>query len=135
MVSYVLDSFALLAFLQKEPGSARVNELLEKARKKQATVLFSEISLGEVYYILIRALGLEEANVMLAHILALPITIASVARDGVLAAAQYKAHGAISYADCFVVALAVEVRAMIVTGDREFKAFEKDVDILWIDAP
>lgn len=135
MVSYVLDSFALLAFLQKEPGSARVNEFLEKAQKKQATVFFSEISLGEVYYILIGALGLEEANVMLAHILALPITIASVARNGVLAAAQYKARGAISYADCFVVALAVEARATIVTGDREFRAFEKDVDILWIDAP
>ena len=88
-----------------------------------------------MYYILIRALGLEEANVMLAHILALHITIASVARDGVLTAAQYKARGAISYADCFVVALAREQHATIVTGDREFKAFEKDVDILWIDAP
>lgn len=135
MASYVLDSFALLAFLQKEQGSARVNEILERARKKQVTVLFSEISLGEVYYILIRAFGLEEANVMLAHILALPITIASVSRDGVLAAAQYKARGSISYADCFVVALAVAARATIVTGDREFAAFKKDVDMLWVDAP
>ena len=135
MVSYVLDSFALLAFLQKESGSGRVNDLLEKARKKQATVLFSEISLGEVYYILIRALGLEEANVTLAHILALPITITPVTHDGVLAAAQYKARGAISYADCFVVALAGRLHATVVTGDREFTAFEKDVNILWIDVP
>lgn len=135
MANYVLDSFALLAYLQKEPGGERVNELLEKAQKKQATVLLSEISLGEVYYILIRALGLEEANVTLAHILALPITIASVGRDDVLAAAQYKARGAISYADCFVVALASASGATIVTGDREFRAFEKDVDIEWIDAP
>lgn len=134
MASYVLDSFALLAFLQKESGSGRVHELLEKARKKHATVLFSEISLGEVYYILIRAFGLEEANVLLAHILALPITIASVTRDSVLAAAQYKARGAVSYADCFVVALAVENKATVVTGDREFKAFEKDVGFVWIDA-
>lgn len=135
MATYVLDSFALLAFLQKESGSGRVNNLLEKARKKQATILFSEISLGEVYYILIRALGLEEASVTLAHILALPITIVPVLRDDVLAAAQYKARGAISYADCFVVALAGEQHATIVTGDREFEAFEKDVGILWIDSP
>ena len=135
MVSYVLDSFALLAFLQKESGSGLVNDLLEKARKKQATVLFSEISLGEVYYILIRALGLEEANVTLAHILALPITITPVTRDGVLRAAQYKARGAISYADCFVVAIAGAMQAAVVTGDREFTAFEKDVEILWIDVP
>ncbi len=135
MALYVLDSFALLTFLQKESGSWRVNDLLEKARKKQATVLFSEISLGEVYYILIRALGLEEAKVMLAHILALPITISSVTRDSVLMAAQHKARGAISYADCFVVALAGMLHATVVTGDREFTAFEKDVDIVWIDAP
>lgn len=135
MASYVLDSFALLAFLQKESGSGRVNELLEKTRKKQATIFFSEISLGEVYYILIRALGLEEANVMLAHILALPMTIVPVIREGVLTAARYKARGAISYSDCFVVALAVAEHATIVTGDREFSAFEKDADILWIDAP
>lgn len=135
MAGYVLDSFAILAFLQKERGGERVNDLLEKAQRKQATVLLSEISLGEVYYILIRALGLEEANVILAHILALPITIASVSRDDVLAAAQYKARGAISYADCFVVALARVTHATIVTGDRGFKAFEKDANITWIDAP
>lgn len=135
MASYVLDSFALLAYLQKEPGGARVNEILEKARKKQTAVFFSDISLGEAYYILIRALGLEEANVVLAHILALPMMIVSPTRDDVLAAAQYKARGAISYADCFVVALARAKHATIATGDREFQAFEKDVDIVWIDAP
>lgn len=134
MAIYVLDSFALLAYLQKEPGGERVNELLEKAQKKQAVVLLSEISLGEVYYILIRALGLEEANVTLAHILALPITIAPVERDAVLAAAQYKARGAISYADCFVVALARAKHAAIVTGDKEFRAFEKDVGFVWLAA-
>ena len=133
MAGYVLDSYALLAYLQKESGGERVNELLVKALKKQATVLLSEISLGEVYYILIRALGLEEAKIILAHILALPMTIALVSRDDVLAAAQFKARGAISYADCFVVALAAKTHATIVTGDREFRTFEKDVDILWID--
>lgn len=133
MMSYVLDSFALLVFLQKEPGSGRVNDILQKARKKQATVLFSEVSLGEVYYILIRALGLGDAKVALAHILALPMNIVPVEREDVLAAAEYKARGAISYADCFVVALGKTMRATVVTGDREFAAFEKDVDILWID--
>jgi len=132
MASYVLDSFALLAFLQKEQGSHRVNELLEKARKKQTVVFFSEVSLGEVYYILIRAVGLDDAKVTLAHILALPLTIASVTRGDTLTAAEYKARGAISYADCFVVALAGTMHAVVVTGDREFAAFEKDVEVLWL---
>lgn len=134
MMSYVLDSFALLVFLQKEPGSGRVNDILQKARKKQTTVLFSEVSLGEVYYILIRSLGLGDAKVTLAHILALPITVVPAKREDVLAAAEYKARGAISYADCFVVALGKTMHATVVTGDREFAEFEKDVEVLWIDA-
>lgn len=132
MASYVLDSFALLAFLQKEPGSGRVNEFLEKAQKKQTSVFFSDVSLGEVYYILIRALGLGEAKVTLAHILALPITMVPVTRSDVLSAAEYKARGTISYADCFVIALARAMHGTVVTGDREFAAFKKDVSILWI---
>lgn len=133
MATYVLDSFALLAFLQKESGSGRVNELLEKAQIKKATILFSEINLGEVYYILIRALGLAEAKVTLAHILALPLAIVPITHDDVLAAAEYKARGAISYADCFVITIGKTMGATVVTGDREFSAFAKDVDILWIN--
>lgn len=133
MISYVLDSFALLVFLQKEPGSSRVNDILEKARKKQATVLFSEVNLGEVYYILIRSLGLRDAKVALAHILALPMTVVPVERKDVLTAAEYKARGAISYADCFVVALGKTMHATVVTGDLEFAAFEKDVEVMWIN--
>lgn len=132
MVTYVLDSFALLAFLQKESGSARVNEILEGARKKENRVFFSELSLGEVYYILIRAFGAEEARVALAHIIVLPMFITPVGRDDVLAAGELKARGNISYADCFVVAIAAREHATLVTGDREFTAFENFVKILWL---
>lgn len=132
MGTYVLDSFAVLAFLQKESGSRSVKEILEGVRKKGVTVFFSELSLGEVYYILIRALGAEEANVTLAHIIALPMSIVPVGRDDVLAAGELKARGNISYADCFVVALAVRKHATVVTGDREFAAFENFVKIHWL---
>lgn len=132
MAPYVLDSFAVLAFLQKEPGSARVNELLERAQKKKVRVFFSEISLGEVYYILIRALGEAEAKVTLAHIVALPLSIVPVGRGDVLAAGALKARGNISYADCFVVALAQHEHATLVTGDHEFAAFGDRVNIDWL---
>ncbi|MEK9143144.1 MAG: type II toxin-antitoxin system VapC family toxin [Patescibacteria group bacterium] len=132
MKSYVLDSFALLVFLQKEPGSGHIHDILQKARKKQATVFFSEISLGEVYYILIRSMGLGDAKIALAHILALPMTVIPAELKDVLAAAEYKSRGAISYADCFVVALGETMHATVVTGDREFAAFEKDVEVSWI---
>jgi ribonuclease VapC len=47
-------------------------------------------------------------------------------------AAEYKAQYAISYADCFALASAVEYKATLVTGDPEFKKVERLVDIVWI---
>jgi len=34
---YVLDSYALLAYLEAEPGSNRIRELLETAKKTKLT--------------------------------------------------------------------------------------------------
>jgi ribonuclease VapC len=47
-------------------------------------------------------------------------------------AAEYKAQYALSYADCFALASAVEHKAIFVTGDPEFKKVEHLVDIVWI---
>ena len=47
-------------------------------------------------------------------------------------AAEYKAQYSISYADCFILASAIEHKAIIVTGDPEFKKVEHLVDIIWI---
>ena len=46
--------------------------------------------------------------------------------------AQFKARGEISYADCFALAPAKIKKAERVTGDREFKAFDGEVPILWL---
>jgi predicted nucleic acid-binding protein len=37
-----------------------------------------------------------------------------------------------AYADCFAVALARLKKAEIYTGDREFKAVEKEVKVVWL---
>jgi predicted nucleic acid-binding protein len=41
-------------------------------------------------------------------------------------AAAYKAKGKISYADCFVAALAQDRDGEIVTGDKEFQMLEEE---------
>jgi ribonuclease VapC len=47
-------------------------------------------------------------------------------------AAEYKAQYSISYADCFILTSAIEHKAIIVTGDPEFKKVEHLVDIIWV---
>ncbi len=43
-----------------------------------------------------------------------------------------KAGKRMAYADCFAVALARIKKAELYTGDREFRAVEEDVKIMWL---
>ncbi|MFH0871474.1 MAG: PIN domain-containing protein [bacterium] len=47
-------------------------------------------------------------------------------------AALFKSGKKISYADCFAAALAKLRKAELVTGDRDFKQVEGEVQVLWI---
>jgi predicted nucleic acid-binding protein len=125
----VLDSFALLAYLQGEKGQAAVRETLSSGRR----VLMNEINVGEVYYILARARGRAQADFFLHTILPqLPITVVTNDLETVIQAARVKAGHAIAYADCFAVMTAQREDAALLTGDPEFKAVESIVTIKWI---
>jgi predicted nucleic acid-binding protein len=100
-----------------------VKELLETAGQQPDNALFlSIINLGEVYYIVGRAKGLEEAEETVAEIGRLPLTVAPVDDQQVMAAAKLKAQFVISYADAFALATAVQLKAPLVTGDPELTA-------------
>jgi PIN domain nuclease of toxin-antitoxin system len=47
----VLDSFALLAFLNREAGFEKVGTLLRTAKTDSEPLLMNEINVGEVFYI------------------------------------------------------------------------------------
>ena len=122
----VLDSFAILAYLEGEPGMPRVRTLLTEAAKGTLTLHLSVINLGEVLYIIEREQGLVAAQRALAALDQLPIQVQPAERSVVLAAARLKARHPISYADAFAVVAAQEHRAVLVTGDPEFKSLETD---------
>jgi len=130
--TYVLDSYALMPILQDVSGAQFVEDLLIAAQEAKATLFMSVINLGELFYILIRELGNEHAENLLAIFENLDITIIDADKSRVLAAARFKVIGGLSYADSFAVALAVEKKAILVTGDPEFKKFQKILTIEWI---
>ena len=129
---FVLDSFAVLAYIAKEPGGQRVAQALGRARHGQAEVLMSLINFGEVAYIVEREQGLAETQDAIALLDQLPVRVVAADRALTLAAAHLKANYAISSADAFAAALAVKERATILTGDAEFRLVEKLVNVEWL---
>jgi len=74
-IGIVLDSFAVLAYLQAEKGAQQVKELLHQAANGQLSVQMTVINLGEVYYITSRVYGQERAEEVLAMLKHLPIKL------------------------------------------------------------
>lgn len=130
--AYVLDSYALLTYLNGEAGQTRVQEILALALSREVEVYLGMINLGETLYIIERRRGLSQAQRALSLIEHLPLTICDGSRVLVLDAAHIKAGHSISYADAFVAALAQSKNAIVVTGDPEFEAVAELVQIEWI---
>jgi ribonuclease VapC len=130
---FLLDSFALLAYLNDEPGRARVKEVLRSAEQGLCRVLLCMINFGEVLYTTERRRGFAMAQNVQALIESLPIAILDTTRNLVLDAAHIKANHAISYADAFAVAAAMREGAVILTGDPEFEVVESLVTVEWLE--
>lgn len=127
----VLDSYALLAFLEKEGAYARIQDLLAT---EDAPVFMNAVNVGEVFYILSRQRGDRAAEYFLSVVLpGLPISVLDNSFDNVIAAARLKAKHALSFADCFAAATAIRENAVLVTGDPEFRKLGKAVTVEWID--
>jgi len=93
----------------------------------------NDINIGETFYILARERGLEKAEYFINAILPnLPINKIGNGFAEVMEAARLKAQYPISYADCFAVATALREKAVIITGDPDFKHVEKMVEIDWL---
>ena len=129
---YLLDSFALLAYLNDEPGRARVQEILALGKNHKCRLVISLINLGEVLYITERTRGLPAAQTVQALVESLPLELLEASRDLILDAAHIKALHAVSYADAMAVASAIRENAIILTGDPEYKTVEELIQIEWL---
>jgi predicted nucleic acid-binding protein len=129
---YILDSYAILALVNDEPGAERVAFLLKQASDPHYVVAMSLNNLGEVAYIIERRWGIEKTQITLAYLEATGIQFVEVEKNRVLSAAHLKAKYPIAYADAFAAALAIEMGATLLTGDPEFQALSSQLDIEWL---
>lgn len=131
--AFVLDTFAMLAYLQDEPVASRIEKRLESAEKEKSRLMISIINLGEILYIIERRGGVSRAQDTLALIQQLPIEILPADQKAVFSAAHIKANHALSYADCFAVAAAIDQDATILTNDPEFESVEAIANVEWLN--
>ncbi len=132
MRRYILDSFSLIAFFERDKGYEIVLDLFDEAINGKVELLMNIINWGEVYYIILREQGSEKADLFEANYEKLPIESIDPNISLVKKASIYKAHNPLSYADCIAAATTDIHKGILVTGDKEFKQLEKDLDIEWL---
>ena len=129
---YVLDAFALMAYLKGEPSAQRIRDLLSDAEHRKCQLYMSIINLGEVLYNLERNNGLNKAREALTIIQSLPLEILPADPQTVFAAAHIKANHPISYADAFAITAALQLTGGVLTGDPEFNDVADSVEVEWL---
>ncbi len=148
MKNIVLDSWSIIAWLQGESPGEKVRNLVnwvngerdleDKIRSLigQSTIvemrlLVNIINLGEVFYILGRRKGEQEAKETIDEIKENHLEIIPVSNSLVFKAASIKMNHLIAYADAFAIATAMTQEGSLLTGDPELKD-ARDIPIIWI---
>jgi predicted nucleic acid-binding protein len=130
--SFVLDSWAIIAYLEDEPSGQKIADLIAGAHEEEIPVCMTVVNAGEVWYIIAREISEEEANNSIKQLRELRIQMKDVDWELTQEAARFKSKHKMSYADCYAAALAKSMKADLVTGDNEFKAIEGMVSIQWV---
>ena len=128
----IIDAHGLLVFLEKEAGFEKIESFFVSAVERDNYLLMTTVNFGEVYYIVLRECGEDKADEIEKIIRTLPIDIIEVDLTLAREAARFKANHKISYADCFAAALAKLHKGEVITGDKEFKAVENEIKIVWL---
>ncbi len=119
---FVLDTSAILAYIEDEDGAEDVEELLIKAENKEASVYVPFASLAEVFYITMEERSEEEAFKRVRLIQSLAVEIVESNESITLTAGKLKATNRISFADAYIAAVSKELNAALVHKDPEFES-------------
>lgn len=128
----VLDSWAVLAYLEDESAGPKVADLIGDAHEHGIPLFMSVVNAGEVWYIIAREVSETEADKAIDGLRLLGIEFVDADWKLARIAGTFKAKHRMSFADCFAAALAKEHKAELVTGDKEFKQIETEIKISWL---
>lgn len=133
MERYVLDSYAVLGYFLDEPCADTVAKILELARRNEIKIYMSWINLGEVYYMVQRRYGREDAIELIENLKAWPVELVAASNEQVITAGDVKARFPLSLGDSYAAALTISVQGILLTADKEFQPLENQlIKIAWL---
>jgi predicted nucleic acid-binding protein len=119
---YVLDSSAVLRYIDDEAGADRVEAIFRACLQKRGTMCISALQWGEIAGRLRKRLGAATATRVLETLLPLELEIVAATGERAVRAATLRQDHNISYADCFALDLAMDsAESVLVTADYDFK--------------
>lgn len=130
--AYVLDAWAVIAYLEDEPSAPLIADLIASAHEEGIPVYMTVVNVGEVWYTIAREISEEDADASIKELRDLRIQFEDVGWGITQEAAGFKSKNKMSYADCYAAALAKFYKADLVTGDKEFKPLEDQIKIQWV---
>ncbi len=123
--SFVLDTSALLAFIEQEAGAERVREVILKN-----SIIIPWLSILEVVYISQRELDEEEAVTRYALLKKLDANIIWDADEALLLnAARIKSTHSLSLTDSVIAAIATQHKAILLHKDPEYEPLQDVVEM------
>jgi len=124
MISYLLDTSALLTLRDDEPGADQVAELLHAAMRGKARCSACFITLMEILYRTWKDEGETAGRLAYEQSLSLPISWIHESPELLLMAAEIKARHPLSLAGAWIAASALLNGARLVHKDPEFAALD-----------
>ncbi|HEY1161207.1 MAG TPA: PIN domain-containing protein [Terracidiphilus sp.] len=123
MTIYVLDSSAIIRYLDNEAGADRVAAVLKMCVAGKAAVWISAVQWGEVAGNLRIRFGASKELSILSILAPSEAKIVPVSGDRAVRAADLKVDRKIPYADAFTLELAMDsTEHILVTADYDFKS-------------
>jgi predicted nucleic acid-binding protein len=135
MMTYVLDSSAILRYLDDEAGADRVAEIIKSHLSGRCSAIISALHWGEVAGVTCKAHGKQAMELVLSRLNAFGLQIIAADADLSVRAALIKVKRDIPYVDAFGIELAGDSNSHIfVTADFDFKPASHDVKIEFLPA-
>jgi len=135
MVTYVLDSSAVLRYLDGETGADRVAEIIKGHIGGRCETIMSSVHWGEVAGLSCKMRGKAGMDLVLSRLSAFGIGVIPVDGDQAVGAALFKLKRQIPYVDAFGIELTTKAADRVfVTADFDFKPASRDVKIEFLPA-
>lgn len=128
----VLDSWAALAYLDEEPSSQSVADLISDALEAGASIRMSVVNAAELWTVLAREVSDAEADRAVAALAQLGVEFVEADWGLTRIASGLAAKHKISLAHGFAAALAKDRKSDLVTGDKQFRPVDGEVSLHWL---